>query len=163
MDKIAEHLRESRERYRAFFKAEVSPILEAKGLNEDALGFAELSLLVANKAKRRTYAALAIEMLEANIEYYRPYAEAREVPNDPDTTLPVVSALVAAAAGQALSGPVAALLTAALVYYLARRASDSNHREQIRSAAEHNAEANSWRKTVEGWQTAIGELRHAET
>jgi hypothetical protein len=124
---------------------------------EAELGFVAIAKRIADPSVRRKYCGLAVAMLQANIKHYRSEATAQKMPLGSPSWV-VASTLVASAIAYGFKGPVAALIAAAVWYWLARETVNQSKTEKTKELEEHNKHAPEWKKTIDEWQEELNEL-----
>jgi hypothetical protein len=157
MSDTYELLQAARTAFKAFERDTVWPLT---GLNETQAGkltFAELAKQIHDPDIRKRYCELAIEMIDANIAYYRAFATSMQPPTHTNT-LVIVSTLVVAAAVEYQAGIAAALLASAAWYYVAAETARRRRDEHRKQAETHNEEIPSWAKSIQAWETDRNEL-----
>jgi hypothetical protein len=107
---------------------------------------------------RKEYARVAVAVLSMTLDKHRPDAEERVLPF-PNHTGAVIVTLLIAAWGYAVGGPVAALLAAAVSYWIAAGIADYRHENAVRKVQAHNKAAPQWQTTIEDWEEEYRELQ----
>ena len=143
--------------YKAFCEKSVRPL----GITDDQLSrldYVDIANRLPEGDARKEYARVAIAVLSMLLEKHRPDAEEQVLPFPRHTGAVIVTLLVAAwiyAAG----GPVAALVAAAVSYWIAAGIADHRHENAVRRVQAHNEAAPDWQKTIEDWEEEYRELQ----
>ena len=152
----------ARHEFNSFVEEHVRHTLGINKDDEDRLTFAEIARRIADTNTRREYARLAVAMLEANVRHHTLDASPISGPERSPVT-PVVTALLAAAAGYYAHGPVLALFFAAMGYWVGYNHVSSKVSRLAREVEAHNTEVAEWNETLAGWHRSIVELHTIET
>jgi len=161
MADTAATLDQAQKAYNSYLKAVVRPSLSILPSDEDRLTEAEIARSIPDLTIRREFVRRSIALLEANVRHYNRLAT--PLAPERDRSVAVVESLLVAAVGYYFGGPVAALIVAAIAYWLGHRHSISLFRKSVRDAESHNAEALDWKRSIDGWELSIRELRGIET
>jgi|GEM_PF-2584376 hypothetical protein len=141
------------------FNEETARLAHGLSLEEEKqLSFAGIAKRIADPSVRREYCELAVAMLQANIKHYGSDAAVQAFPIDASSWV-VVSTLIASAIAYYFKGPVAALIAAAVWYWLARKIANESKIEKIKEIEERNRHTSEWKQTIEGWQGELKELQ----
>ncbi len=124
---------------------------------EDELSFAAVAQRIADPSVRREYCGLAVAMLNANIKHYGGDATIQTAPLGSPSWV-VASTFIASAAAYYFKGPVAALIAAAVWYWLAKDTANRSQTEKTKEIEEHNKHNLEWKQTINGWQKELKEL-----
>ena len=155
-------LQRSRAEYKAYIRDFVQPVLKMTESEQDQLTEAEIARRIGDIQIRREFVLRSIAMLEANIAYYRDRS-VRARREESNQVIPVVTALVLAATGYYLHGPVLALLLAAVGHWVGFRHGSKLRAGRTLAAEAHDAETADWKKTISDWELSVAELRGVET
>jgi hypothetical protein len=107
---------------------------------------------------RKEYARVAIGVLSMTLDKHRPDAEEQVLPF-PSNTGAVIVTLFVAAAAYSMSGPVTALLAAAVSYWIGAGIAATRHEAALRKVQTHNAAVPQWRETIEEWEQEYRQLQ----
>lgn len=133
-------------------------VLPDEVLNSDRLSFVDLVKKIETQQDQKIFCKRAIEMLEANIEHYRPNATALPKPSR-NNTFVVASTLIASGVVHYKFGTSVALVVAGTWYWFAAHSSDRGLKEQLTEVNQHNLEVDGWQKSLNGWKMDRDELR----
>lgn len=154
MSVTSEILEEKRKLFNEFAKT----LLPDEILNSESLSFVDLANRVDSLQNRKVFCARAIEILEANIEHYRPLAKKVPMPNR-NNTFVVASTLIIAGVVHYEAGVSLALVVASIWYWFAAQSATQRLKEQTNEVEQHNSEADGWLETLKGWEMDRDELR----
>lgn len=131
-------MKRAQDRYNAFFAESVLPSLPMGDQESERGSFVDIAAVIRDEDVRTRYVSLAIELLRANISAQESLATGQADP--PVARPPIGGTLLGAAVGYSLSGPVAALVAAAVTYGLLDGYQRNRHRALELSIRAHNAE-----------------------
>jgi len=152
-------LLETQNIFKEFVESSVHSVIDLSESEKEYLGFYEIAKRIEDVNIREQYRKLAIELLNANIEHYRPDGTSIDVPNQNNTVV-VVTTLAISALTLHFGNAVAALFSAALWYWFVSDASRRRHEQKTQEVKEHNENVAEWADTLEGWEEERDELQY---